>query len=124
MSASRGDLTAERLKVSEAGNIARDRYTNAKTELAHLGPSRTVLEVEALIGGFKPICRMVRGESVCGKPVPLIAELARAKRRQELEAILAGSGTQVASGPTVAVADPGATALVTLFVRYRNINIG
>jgi hypothetical protein len=113
MSASRGDLTAERLKVSEAGNIARDRYTSAKAELARLGPSRTVLEVEALISGFKPICRMIKGESVCSKPVPLIAELARARRRQELEAILAEVGAQVASGPTVAVADPGATALVT-----------
>jgi hypothetical protein len=113
MSASRGDLTAERLRVSETGNIARDRYTNAKTELGRLASSRTVLEVEALIGAFKPICRMVRGDSVCSKPVPLIAELARAKRRQELEAILGAAGVQIASGPAVTVADPGASALVT-----------
>jgi len=45
--------------------------------------------------------------------VPLIAELARAKRRRELEADLADAGARVASGPTVTVADPGASALVT-----------
>src|SRR5262249_19125716 len=50
MSASRGDLAAERLKASETGNIARDRYTNAKTELARMAQSRTVLELETLIG--------------------------------------------------------------------------
>jgi hypothetical protein len=113
MSASRGDLAAERLRVSERGNIARDRYANAKTELARLAPSRTVAEVEALIGAFKPLCRMIRGESVCTRPVPLIAELARAKRRKELEAILGETGAQVASGPAVVVADPGASALAT-----------
>jgi len=84
-----------------------------KAELARLAPSRTILEVEALIGAFKPICRTVRGEPVCSKPVPLIAELARAKRRQELEAELADAGARVASGPPVTVADPGASALVT-----------
>jgi hypothetical protein len=113
MSASRGDLAAERLKASETGNIARDRYANAKAELVRLAPSRTVLEIEALIDTIKPICRMVRGESVCSKPVPLIAELARAKRRQELEASLREAGAQVANGSAVAVADPGASALVT-----------
>ena len=113
MSASRGDLAAERLRASETGNIARDRYANAKAELARLAPSRTILEVEALIGAFKPICRTVRGEAVCSKPVPLIAELARAKRRRELEAELADAGARVSSGPTVTVADPGASALVT-----------
>jgi hypothetical protein len=113
MSASHGDLAAERLRASETGNIARDRYANAKAELARLAPSRTILEVEALIGAFKPICRTVRGEPICNKPVPLIAELARAKRRRELEAELEDAGARVASGPTVTVADPGASALVT-----------
>jgi hypothetical protein len=93
--------------------LLRTGNTIAKAELARLAPSRTVLEIEALIGAFKPICRMVRGESVCSKPVPLIAELARAKRRQELEAVLGEAGAQVVSGPAVTVADPGASALVT-----------
>jgi hypothetical protein len=113
MSASRGDLAAERLRASETAKIARDRYTNAKAELARLAPSRTVLELEALIDVFKPICRTVKGQQYCSKPILLIAELARAKRRQELEAIQGEAGAQVTSGPAVAVADPGASALVT-----------
>jgi hypothetical protein len=113
MSSSRGDLAAERLRASETGNIARDWYANAKTELARLAPSRTVLELEVLIGAFRPICRAVKGVQSCSKPVPLIAELARAKRRQELEAILREAGVQVALGPAVAIADPGANAVVT-----------
>ena len=70
MTASRGDLAAERLRASETGNIARDRYANAKTELARLAPSRTILEVEALIGAFKPICQSVKGEPVCSNQCP------------------------------------------------------
>jgi hypothetical protein len=113
MSASRGDLAAERLRASETGNIARDKYANAKAELARLAPSRTIPEVEAVIGAFKPICRTIRGEPVCSKPVPLIAELARAKRRHELEVILDEASAQITSGPAISIADPGATALMT-----------
>jgi hypothetical protein len=113
MAGSRGDLAAERLRASETSNIARDRYLAAKTELARLQPSRTVLELEALVGAFRPICRTVKGAQSCSKPVPLIAELARAKRREELEGVLARTGAEVSSGPAVAVADPSSSALVT-----------
>jgi hypothetical protein len=113
MAGSRGDLAAERLRASETRNIARDRYLEAKTELARLAPSRPALELEALIGTFKPICRTVKGESSCSKPVLLTAELARAKRRAELEGVLATSGAQISSGPAIAAADPGTSAMVT-----------
>ena len=47
MSASRGDLTAERAQAHTSQTMARDAYERARQELFSLKPSRTAGEVEA-----------------------------------------------------------------------------
>jgi len=74
----------------DARRKAQDAYDAAKAELATLKPARPVAELEAIIarnpeaGGR---CAFVNGSmrTVC-PPHPLAPELARAKRRAELEA--------------------------------------
>lgn len=109
----RGDLTAGRAAEIKSARDAQAAAKRAGDELALLKPARPVGELEALIAGFKPQCRMVvthgfRGD-VCSKPTALQAELGRAKRRAELEAAIA-EAAKVGAG--VADADPQAAALV------------
>jgi len=113
ISAQRSDMAAVRASEGFQANAALDRYQRARDELAHLKPARPVAELEALIAGASNRCRVQVSngmrETLCTKPPTLLAELGRAKRRQELEGIL-GSTTNTNS---VTVADPGSLALAT-----------
>lgn len=109
----RGDLAARRASEIEAARRARAASVRAGDELARLKPARPVAELEALVAGAKPHCRIVVGhgfrDTVCSKPAALVAELARAKRRAELEAAIAAADKV---DTTVAEADPQAAAVV------------
>lgn len=114
---SRGDLTAKREQASDASVRAKESHQRAKRELASLKASRPIGELEALVESARPVCRVQvdgRGrQTVCSKPSHLVAELGRAKRKQELEEVLASADTALASGPAVRGVDPGSTAIAT-----------
>src|SRR5262249_42394154 len=102
---------------SDAAAVVRDRYDRARRELTSLKPSRPVQELEALakVRAKPGSCAVenVTGRLICPKAHDVGAELGRAKRRAELEAILATESEAIATGPATQVADPGSTALVT-----------
>jgi len=115
MSASRGDLAAVRASGAFAANAAADRYQRAQQELASLKPARPVAELEALVARSRgKTCAAENGTGrwVC-PPSPFAPELGRAKRRAELETIIVTSSESLVSGPSVKVADPGASSLAT-----------
>jgi hypothetical protein len=113
---SRSDLVASRQAEAEASTRAKERHTRASSELATLPRTRTIGELEALIakqsrqGCFSQ--RSSTGKWVCPVSSSLLGELARAKRRQELEAVLNGAD-QTLGASSATVADPGSAALVT-----------
>ena len=116
MATSRGDLRAHREQASETHRMAQERHSRAKQELASLKPSRPVRELEALAKApSKERCAVENGTGkwVCPSKPGIQAELGRAKRRAELEAILDVQEQALADGPTAKVADPGSTALAT-----------
>jgi hypothetical protein len=89
----------------DARRKAQDAYDAAKAELATLKPARPVAELEAIVarnpeaGGR---CTFLNGSirTVC-PPHPLAPELARAKRRAELEGKIERAAGELAStGPT------------------------
>jgi hypothetical protein len=101
VSGSRGDLASQRASEAFQANAAQDRYQRAKLELASLKPSRPVQELQAMRDGWK---RAYPSQAWVLEP-----ELARAKKRVELEGVLQTSTT----GTATKVADPGSTALAT-----------
>jgi hypothetical protein len=93
---------------TDARTKAQAAYDDAKRELDGLKPSRPVAELEAFVEGAKPQCRIVvatgyRNE-VCGKPPALVAELARARRRAELEGKMERATAELATAQPTRVA--------------------
>ncbi len=127
----RSDSAAQRQSVidAKASQVATERrrverYEAAKAEIASMTPSRPVAEVQAEIDGLLIApnvngCRAINGSAtrkICPKVATARIELARAKRRAELEALLTATAAAPSSGMqthSVAVADPGAAALST-----------
>jgi len=110
----RGDLAASRKAAGDAAAAALARRQRAEAELAGLKPTRAVGELEAL-HAKQPgrDCAALNGSFrvVCQRPGPYAAELARARRRAELEAVIAAAG-EAAGGPSaVGEADPQAAAV-------------
>ena len=128
----RSDNTAARQSQIDAGadqvkaeTQQAERYDAAKGELASLAASRPAAEVRAEIDGLLLTpdvngCRVIDGSvtrKVCPKVATARAELARALRRTELNAVMSAPVVQPSPGTqseTVTVADPGA-ALRALF---------
>lgn len=100
MASNRGDMAAHRAQAVDQLVLAKERYDRSKAELAALKPSRTVQELEAL-------------QATCRACPSLEAELARAKRKQELENAMMASSGVIMTAPAVASADPGSAALTT-----------
>lgn len=130
---SRSDQAAQRTaeaaqaKDARAAAAARDaRRQRAEAELATLAKAypadRAVDVVQPLVDRAREVCRRevvvnARGRHTaehCAKPVKLTDELARAKRRAELEGIVAGSLQPVAAAASSVArqADPQAAAVV------------
>ena len=115
---SRSDLAASRQAESDSAARAKERHTRASSELATFPRTRTVGELEALIAKQSRQGCQGRGEAerakwVCPVSSSLLGELARAKRRQELEAVLNGADQTLGASSHATVADPGSAALVT-----------
>jgi hypothetical protein len=82
---------------------AQDAYDVAKAELATLKPTRTVGELEAMRAGWK--------RAYPREPWALEPELARAKRRAELEAKMEGATKELKTTGPAKVANSDAKAL-------------
>ena len=100
----RANAATTETATTDARKKAQDAYDAAKAELATLKPARPVAELEAIVarnpeaGGR---CAFVNGSmrTVC-PPHPLAPELARAKRRAELEAKIEREAAKLANtGP-------------------------
>ena len=94
---------------------AQASYDAAKAELATLKPARPAAELQAIIDRNPEVggrCAFVNGSmrTVC-PPHPLAPELARSKRRVELEATAASASVQLASAPVSKVANADAKTL-------------
>jgi hypothetical protein len=91
-SASGGRVNAatQEQTVTDQRTRTQSAYDAANAELASLKPSRPVAELEALVAGARPVCRVIvqqgRRDTQCAKPSALTAELGRAHRHAELEA--------------------------------------
>jgi hypothetical protein len=87
--------------TADARKKAQDAYDAAKSELAILKPARPVAELEAIVArnpeaGGRCAIQNGTGRLVC-PPHPLVPELARAKRRAELEAKMEREVTKLAN---------------------------
>ena len=100
----RANAATTETATADARKKAQDAYDAAKAELATLKPARPVAELEAIVarnpeaGGR---CAFVNGSMRDGLPTaPAGAELARAKRRAELEAKIEREAAKLANtGP-------------------------
>ena len=130
----RSDNTAKRQQIIDqnargSAEVKRQvrRQDDARKELTGLAPARPAAELKALIGGLfltpgADGCTEINGgvtRKVCPQVASLKAELGRAMRHTELEAILAAPvavGVAVVGdepAKAIASADPGAAALST-----------
>ena len=97
----RANASTTETATTDARRKAQDAYDAAKAELAILKPARPLAELEAIVarnpeaGGR---CAFVNGSmrTVC-PPHPLAPELARAKRRAELEAKIEREAAKMAN---------------------------
>jgi hypothetical protein len=111
----RTNAATQETATTDARKKAQDAYDTAKVELATLKPARPVAELEAIVarnpeaGGR---CAFVNGSmrTVC-PPHPLAPELARAKRRAELEAKIERATGELAKTGPAKVANSDAKAL-------------
>jgi hypothetical protein len=111
----RANAATTETATTDARKKAQDAYDTAKAELATLKPARPVAELEAIIGRNPEAggrCAFVNGSmrTVC-PPHPLAPELARAKRRAELEAKTEREAAKLASTAPAKVANSDAKAL-------------
>jgi hypothetical protein len=97
----RTDSATIETETTAGRNRAQAAYNAAQAELAKLPSTRPLGEIEALLAAAKPQCRVVVAhgyrDTVCAPPANLTAELARGKRRAELEAAAAHAAGQLAA---------------------------
>ena len=132
VASTRGDVVAKRAAAIEKHDDRRERVNAARTELASLAPARTMVEAQADIAKLLADnpkaynCRNATANPtaryVCPKVAVLNGEMARAKRRGELQNAI-DLRTDDAK-PTYAVknADPGSSALAT-YLAALDVNI-
>jgi hypothetical protein len=111
----RANAATHEAATTDARKKAQDAYDAAKAELATLKPARPVAELEAIVarnpeaGGR---CAFGNGSmrTVC-PPHPLVPELARAKRRAELEIKIERAAGELAKTGPAKIANSDAKAL-------------
>jgi hypothetical protein len=111
----RTNAATQETAVTDVRAKAQAAYDTAKAELATLKPARPVAELEAIIGRNPEAggrCAFVNGSlrTVC-PPHPLAPELARAKRRAELEAKVESEASKLATTGPAKIANSDAKAL-------------
>lgn len=103
-SGGRQDAAHAESTLHSARKRAQAAYDKATADLEAIKPARSVAEVEALIAGAKPVCRILVGHgyrnTVCTPPPALTAELGRAKRRAELEQKIEAARLELAAPAT------------------------
>lgn len=103
-SGGRTDAATAENTLKSAQKRAQATYDKATAELEAVKPPRSVQELEALIAGAKPVCRIVVAhgyrDTICNPPPALTAELARAKRRAELEQKIEAARLELAAPAT------------------------
>ena len=110
-SASGGRVAAERSETVATGAQQRAvmAYKAAQDELASLKASRPVAELEALVAGARPVCRVTvtagNRQTICAPPAAMVAELGRAKRKADLQAAIERADEKLAKAPPVANSD-------------------
>lgn len=134
ISMSRGDLAAHRSSTARQSTIKGERIDAARKELATLVVTRSVSELEALVEGTScPGSRQVqvangRRDTVivanthCTKLTKVKTELGRAKRKAELEVIIANAATSGKEGAGGGESDPGAVNLA-IYLSALGLNI-
>lgn len=119
MTASRGDLVAERTAQADAATKASDRYDRAKIEWLSLPQTQSKFELDEKIAGLLltpglDSCKEINGpvtKRLCPELAALKTEAARAERREQLEATMQEAERDTATAPAAKVGDPGAAAL-------------
>ena len=98
-SSGRTNAASEEKTISDTRKRTQSAYDAATSELAGMEATRPVAELEALVAGARPVCRVVvttgSRQTVCAPPASLVAELGRAKRRAELEAKADSAGAEL-----------------------------
>ena len=120
---SRGDLLAKREATIESHDDRRQRVKDARGELATLAASRTIEEASADItrllaanpraGDCRNAAVNATARRVCPKVADYHGEIARAKKRAELQAIIDRHVGDKSTTAAVKHADPGSAALAT-----------
>ena len=111
----RADAATMETATTAARKRAQAAYEAAHAELAKIAATRPIGELEALLAVAKPQCRIVVAngyrDTVCAPPANLTAELARAKRRAELEVASAQAADQLAATRPAKQANSDAVAM-------------
>jgi hypothetical protein len=118
----RGDIAAKRGTIIAQTEARQARLRAAQSELVSLAPSRAVAEVEADVGKLLADnpkagdCRVMDGpvsRSVCPQVATLNGEIARTRRRADLQTLIAGLTDAMPTMAAVGSVDPGSAALQT-----------
>ncbi len=136
MAMSRGDLTAKRQGVIDQTQWKQEAYKRAVKELSNIEPTRTIGELQSSISDIENKSGILINGKPCGGvyngPVTkqycpirssLLAELARAERRKQLESIIQQQVSSPKSNVShVKQADPGSQAL-SIYLGVLGLNI-
>jgi hypothetical protein len=132
VASTRGDVVAKREAAIEQHDDRRERVKAARTELASLAPARTAEEAQADIAKLLADnpkaynCRNATANPtaryVCPKVAVLNGEVARAKRRGDLQTAIDLRTDDANSTDAVKKADPGSSALAT-YLAALGVNI-
>jgi hypothetical protein len=118
----RDDLAAKRGAIIAQTDARQARLRAAQSELVSLAPSRAVAEAEADIAKLRADnpkagdCHVMDGpvsRLVCPQVAALNGEIARARRRVGLQAVIAGLTDAMPASAAVGAADPASSALST-----------
>jgi len=128
ISSNRSDLISKRSSEAYVANATKDSYEAAKRELSTMPPNlRTVAELNIILESARrnpqayKSCTAINGS--LGVSCPKIsAELAKSRRKEQLEAILFRQAEKLEHAPTVTVDDPGSTAIKT-YLEALGINL-
>jgi hypothetical protein len=111
----RANAAIEEQSTRDQRQKAKEAYDTAKEELDAIKAARPVEELEALVANARPVCRVhvSRGSrrTVCTKPPALVAELGRAKSRQQLKADMDKATERLSVMHTPKIANSDALAL-------------
>jgi len=122
ISLTRGDLVAHRASTARQSTIQGERIDAARKELGALPSTKSVAELQALIDATTCVPNNQTDKNIagCNRLAKTRVELGRAKRKQELETIIASVAESKEAPIAIGNEDPGAINLAT----YLNMMFG